>query len=340
MSMQEEQSTTSADAAQEESSPGEPSVATADPPMAAMSNQDEAGDQIEELFGGALAETETSQTAVATGEEGGALAWVEFFKPEGIPYAVIALLLMAFLARFVSRQSSRFGERFADRRLVIQQTGSLVRFVVYAAGLSFTVLALFELSEQMLLAIGGTLAVAGGFALKDVVASLLAGVIILMDRPFQVGDRVTFGGYYGEVTHIGLRSVRLMTLDDTQVTIPNNKFLTEAVASGNAGAVDMMIQVDLFIGADQNLQEALRLLSEVVTTSRYVNLNRRWSVLASEVIQETYFAIRLRAKAYVLDARLEKAFESDITERALAAFADAGVEAPVVLRREVGAASA
>lgn len=120
--------------------------------------------------------------------------------------------------------------------------------------------------------------VAAGFALKDLVASVVAGLIILMDRPFQAGDRVTFAGYYGEITHIGLRSVRLMTLDDTQVTIPNNLLLTEAVASGNAGAVDMMIQVDLYIGIDQNLEEAQRLLGEVVTTSRYVNLNRPWAV--------------------------------------------------------------
>ncbi len=125
------------------------------------------------------------------------------------------------------------------------------------------------------------------------------------------------------------------TLDDTLVTIPNNLFLTEAVASGNAGAVDMMIQVDLFIGIDQDLEEARRLLSEVVTTSRYVNLNRKWSVLAAQVVEESYLAIRLRAKAYVLDARLEKAFQGDITERALRAFRMGRIGPPALLHRSV-----
>ena len=98
----------------------------------------------------------------------------------------------------------------------------------------------------------------------------------------------------------------------------------------------MMIQVDLYVGVDQNLEEAQRLLREVVTTSRYVNLNRKWSVLAAQVLQESYLAIRLRAKAYVLDVRLEKAFQTDITERALEAFDDADIGPPAVLHRSIG----
>ena len=269
-----------------------------------------------------------------------ALSWIDFFKPDGVPYAAVVLILMGFLARFVSRECERLGNRFADRRLVIHQTGSFVRFFIYLLGLSFVVMTLFELTEQMMFALGGSIAVAAGFALKDLVASLLAGIIILVDRPFQVGDRVTFAGYYGEVTHIGLRSVRLMTISDTQVTIPNNLFLTEAVASGNAGAVDMMIDVRLHIGIDQDLPEARRLLSEVVTTSRYVNLNRRWGVLTTQEMQESYLAIRLTAIAYVLDARLEGAFRSDITARAMEAFNAAGIGPPVSLGRDVPAPAA
>ena len=187
-----------------------------------------------------------------------ALSWLEFFEPSGIPYAVAIGIVTALAAGFVRRSYERLGERFADRRLVIQQTGSLVRFSVFVFGFTAAALTLFTLEKELLIAIGGSAAVAFGFAAKDLAASLLAGIIILVDRPFQVGDRVTFEGFYGEITSVGLRSVRLVTLDDTQVTIPNNRFLTEAVASGNAGAVDMMIQIDLHVGADQDLAEARR----------------------------------------------------------------------------------
>jgi len=286
--------------------------------------------------GGESAARTTTETVVQpTGGAPETLSWIKFFKPEGVPVALLIILGMAAVARIIGRQSERLGERFADRRLVIQQAGSFTRFTVLMIGLIAAIATVFDLNEQMLLAIGGTVAVAAGFAMKDLAASMIAGVTILVDRPFQVGDRVTFDGHYGEVTYIGLRSVRLMTLDDTQVTIPNNKFLTEAVASANAGAVDMMIQIDLFIGIDQDLEDAQRLLSEVVTTSRYVNLNRRWDVRAQQVIVENYLAIRLRAMAYVLDARLEKAFQGDITKRALLAFRVAGIDPPAVLHRNI-----
>jgi small-conductance mechanosensitive channel len=311
--------------AAEETAPGEVELAA---PEAATPVRNPLTESVPE----AAPATESTTSGSSTPD---ALSWMDFFKPEGIPYAVVMILVMMALAKFVSRQSDALGERFADRRLVIQQTGSFLRFLVYLLGLTATFFTIFEISEQMLLAIGGTVAVAAGFAMKDLVASIVAGVIILIDRPFQAGDRVTFAGYYGEITHIGLRSVRMMTLDDTQISIPNNLFLTQAVASGNAGAVDMMIQVDLYIGLDQDLEEARRLLSEVVTTSRYVNLNREWAVMVREEIVENYLAVRLRAKAYVLDARLEKAFEGDITERALLAFRQADIGPPAVLHRNL-----
>ena len=106
-----------------------------------------------------------------------------------------------------------------------------------------------------------------GFAFKDLVASLVAGVTIMVDRPFQVGDRISFGGFYGEVQEMGIRSVKLVTLDDNLVTIPNNRFLTDAVSCANAGALDMMVQLDFFIGVDQDVPQARRLVIEAITSA-------------------------------------------------------------------------
>lgn len=257
-----------------------------------------------------------------------------FIKPGGLPWALLVLVLGLVLARFATRSLHGLGERFADRRLLINQVASFLRFGIYfVTGLGVLAL-VFKLTDEMLLAVGGTAAVAIGFALKDLVASVVAGLIILLDRPFQVGDRVSFEGYYGEVRHIGLRSVRLVTLDDTQVTIPNNKFLTDAVASGNAGAVDMMIYMDFLVGADQDVLRAKRIVEEALTASQYAQLQRPWAVLVSTVTQDGYFAVRLRAKAYVVDVVYEKPFETDVNERVLEGFRNAGILPPAVLHRQ------
>jgi small-conductance mechanosensitive channel len=205
-----------------------------------------------------------------------------------------------------------------------------LRFVIYIAAFAAAVAVVFSLTKEMLLALGGTIAVTVGFALKDLTASIIAGITLLVDKPFQVGDRVSFNGYYGEIVAIGLRSVRLVTLDDNLVTIPNNKFLNDIVSSGNAGELNMLIQQDFYIGIDQDLATAKRIAAEAITSSPFAYLNKPWAVLVNEVLQEQHFALRLRTKVYVMDVRHEKLLESDITERIVLAFAAAGIQRPCI----------
>ncbi len=255
------------------------------------------------------------------------------FQPGDLPYALLTIVITLVVARFIRQLFDGLGRRFTDKRLVINQAGSFVRFGVFLIGGLTAALTVLEVTPEVLLALGGTIAVSVGFALKDLVSSIIAGMIILLDRPFQVGDRVTFDGWYGEVSHIGLRSVKLLTLDDTQITIPNGKILTDSVASANAGSVEMMVQIDFFIGVDQDLPTAKSIVAEALTSSRFVSTARPWVVTVSEVVQENYFALRLRSKAYVLDVSFEKAFETDVTERVVEGFAAAKIQPPAVLHR-------
>ncbi len=72
------------------------------------------------------------------------------------------------------------------------------------------------------LASAGILGIAIGFAAQETLANLFAGVFILADQPYKVGDFIVLdSGERGTVHHIGLRSTRLLTLDDVEITIPN-----------------------------------------------------------------------------------------------------------------------
>lgn len=264
---------------------------------------------------------------------------VEVVRVSGLITATLTLLATWFTVRLVTGVLTRLGDRFTHRRLLLNQIATLTRFALYLAGIALSIGFAVNLSKEIVLALTGTAAVTIGFALKDLAASVLAGIIIIIDRPFQVGDRVNFGGVYGEISTIGLRSVRLVTLDDNVVTIPNNKFLTDVVSSGNWGALDMLIQMDFFVGVDQDVALAKRLVEESLVSNRYVYLGKPWVVLVNQVIEGRYFAVRLRAKAYVLDVQYEKAFETDVTERVLDAFRAHGVGPPAVLHREVSPAS-
>ena len=268
-----------------------------------------------------------------------AARFIEVFRPQGIISAVLYIGLAILLIRGISAITERLGERFTERRLLAHQVNTLMRFSVYIVTFSLALGAVFRLDRQTMLAIGGTIAVSVGFALKDLAASVIAGITILFDRPFRVGDRVTFGNHYGEICSIGLRSVRLRTLDDSIVTIPNNRFLTEVVVSANAGELDMQVVIDFYVAPDTDISEAKRIVYEGVRTSSYVFLEKPVVVLVSDMILQGYVTTRLRAKAYVLDVRYEKHFETDVTERVKLGFASAGIAAPRRRNEHRGVAS-
>ena len=258
---------------------------------------------------------------------------LKFVRPGGLPTALLILAVGWLLVQMLRRIGDRLGNRMVDRRLGINQGVTVLRFGIFIAAFAAAVPVLFSLTDQMMIALGGTIALTVGFALKDLAASIIAGITLLIDKPFQVGDRVSFDGFYGEIVSIGLRSVRLITLDDNLVTIPNNKFLSDCVSSGNAGELHMLVQQDFYIGIEQDLKTATRIVEEALTSSPYAYLAKPWSVLVNEVIHERYFALRLRAKVYVMDVRYEKILESDVTQRIVTAFAEAGIQRPAIMYR-------
>jgi len=253
---------------------------------------------------------------------------IKFVHPEAIPYALVVVASALVLNRIVASSLDALGERLTERRLQIKNIGAVSRFVVIVLATLVVVGTVFRLSEQALLAIGGTAAVAIGFAFKDLLASLMAGIILLFDRPFQVGDRVEFGGEYGEVMEIGLRTVRIATLDDNLISIPNNRFLNDIVSSANAGALDQMCVFRFWIGCNEDFDRAKGIVYEACAASRYVYLEKPITIALKEgpvPDGAERFAIQITAKAYVLDGRYETAFGTDVTERVLRAFRSARI---------------
>lgn len=254
-----------------------------------------------------------------------------FIRWTGVATSLIVIAGAWVLLRLLARFVSQFGTQFAARRLTMQKIATIAQFLIFIATAAIVLALSFRIDKTVLTLIGGTAAVAIGFAMKDLVASFIAGIIIIMDRPFQVGDRVSFDGFYGDITAIGLRSVRLQTLDDNTITIPNSKFLSDITSSGNYGALDMQVVIDFYIGADQDIDRAREIVNEAALSSRYVFLAKPVVVLVTQQIVQNLVTVRLRLKAYVLDTQHEKAFETDITLRCLRAMRENGITPPQML---------
>lgn len=240
---------------------------------------------------------------------------LDFLKLDKLFLFVFLIVCIVFLVKIINIWSEKLQEKFSGKRLVILQVATIFSFFLYLSGFLGSFYMVFKPSKEVLVTIGGSAAVAIGFALKDLVGSVIAGFILLFDRPFQVGDRVNFADVYGEIKSIGLRSVRLQTLDDNLVTIPNSKFLTDVVSSGNSGALDMMIEANFHVSIYENLERIKTLLHEVVITSRFVFLEKAVIITFDEIPISNTFVIKVSVKAYVLDVKFEKAFLSDLIAR-------------------------
>lgn len=248
----------------------------------------------------------------------------------GVFFSVLIIIGTWLLLKFMSSMVDTIGGQFAQYRMMLQKLQSFLQFFIYmTAGVVVFVLS-FRINDQILALIGGTLAVSIGFALKDLAASFIAGMTVMIDRPFQVGDRVTFEGHYGDIITIGLRSVRMRTLSDDIITIPNNKFLNEVAVSGNYGALDMQVVIPFYVGMDEDIVLARNLIQEAASSSRYIHLPKPVAVLVKQTITDNYLAVQLTCKAYVVDTAYEKLFETDITLRVMDEFKQHGIKPPKI----------
>jgi small-conductance mechanosensitive channel len=117
----------------------------------------------------------------------------------------------------------------------------MVKKLTVAAGFVYFLLSAWQLNLTPWLASAGVAGIALGFAAKDTLANLFAGVFIVADAPYKVGDYIHLDGELrGKVTHIGIRSTRMLTRDDIEVTVPNAVVANARIVNESAGPHEML----------------------------------------------------------------------------------------------------
>ena len=248
---------------------------------------------------------------------------VHLIDTGGIVPAVL-IFLCTYIAMRVTRIGlNQIGEKHTQYRLSIKQGSVLIQYLILFLGVFFGLSRILMVSQDGFSLLLGLLALGFSWSSKDLVASFMAGITLLLDRPFQVGDRVSFGTYYGEVVEIGLRTVRIVDLDDNLISIPNNQFLQSVVSCANAGNLDQMCVFRFYLGCNQDYVLAEKIIEDAVVSSPYVFWQKPISIFMKEDAVPNgaeRFAIHLTAKAYVIDGRYESHFSSDVHRRVKKSF--------------------
>ncbi len=154
------------------------------------------------------------------------------------------IIWIFFISKIVSLLLKRVAT-FSDEFTFIQARtvtlfDSVAKIAILGMGVYFIFL-IWNIDVTAWLASAGVAGIAVGFAAKDTLSNLFSGVFIIADAPYKVGDFIVMNsGDRGQVTHIGLRSTRILTRDEIEVTIPNSVIGNATIVNQSGGPSEKM----------------------------------------------------------------------------------------------------
>jgi MscS family membrane protein len=172
---------------------------------------------------------------------------------------VAIIIFIAWISiRFLSRLFNLFARQIPRSRFVMRLLEPATRIGLWFLAI-FLVIRILAPTQETFFASVASVGLAFGLGAQDLIKNVIGGLVVLIDRPYQLGDRVRIGEAYGEIDQVGLRSTKLTTQDDNRVTIPNMDILNQKVFNANSGVPDCQVVTDLFLPPETDHDVAIRI---------------------------------------------------------------------------------
>lgn len=246
-----------------------------------------------------------------TQKPGEVLDAISFSK---IFWTLVLLAIGYFIIKSIIKLLEIFGERSVRYRISIKSIIPIVRIVIWSIVIFAVVKGIYNPPLETLIAMTASIAIAVGLAAQDLLKNVFGGIMLLFDRPFQVGDKIETGKYYGEVLEIGLRATRIVTPDDSVVSVPNMELMNSSVSNANSGELNCQVVAEIYLPLDVDTQKVRKIAIEAAQVSKYIYLNKPIVALFFNEVKQRRSYLKMRLKAYVMDIRYEFQFKSDMTE--------------------------
>lgn len=248
---------------------------------------------------------------------------VPYFVEYGIEViGAIAILIVGLLvAKWVGRRVEHYMEH-SDRfdRTLEPLFAKTARIVVVAVTI-LAVLNQFGVETASLIAVLGTIGLAIGLALQGTLSNIASGIMLLILRPFNVGDTVDIGSTSGVVDEIGLFVTEMHTFDNIAITMPNSKVWGTEIRNYSRND-KRRVDMEFGIAYDDDMDKAMRIVKEVLNADERV-LDEPEPLVAVSNLGDSAVGIRVRPWTatenvwplrYDLTKRIKERFdEEDVT---------------------------
>lgn len=180
------------------------------------------------------------------------------------PLRILYLILLTYGLFFVSGMFKnllvgRILGQTSMPRGTRQAIGTVTRYIVLLIGF-IVILQTVGIDLTALTLIGGAVGIGIGFGLQNIASNFISGLIILFERPIQVGDRIEANKVTGEVMAIGPRSTRIRTNDNVTIIIPNSKLVAENVVNWSYKNDMSRVRIPVTVDLESDIDKVKQLL--------------------------------------------------------------------------------
>jgi small-conductance mechanosensitive channel len=242
-----------------------------------------------------------------------------------VPVKEFTLLVLKYLeAGLAKRTQSKIDD------IVFELLDKFAGVIIYAIAILLA-LDVLGINVMPFVAGAGVAGIAVGFAAKDTLSNLIAGVLLIIDRPFEVGDRIEVwsapmnSATWGDVIDIGLRATKIRTTDNIVIVIPNNEIMKRDIVNYTTISKDIRVRIPIGVSYDTDIQKAKSVIAEAATTAEWVLKDPPPRVV---VKQFGASSVDLELRVWIEDARRRIDTISYMTDRVKESFDKAGIEIP------------
>lgn len=246
----------------------------------------------------------------------------------GLEYGVLALKAVAIfiIGRFVAKILASVADRLMKRSAMDDMLRKFLRNIIYAVLLTFVIIAAIGalgIQTASLVAIIGAAGLAIGLALQGSLANFAAGVLMIIFRPYKLGDLVQVAGTEGFVEEVDVFTTTLRLPDKTKIIIPNGQIMNDQITNYTESE-DRRLDLIVGIGYEDDIDRARDVILAAVKESEYVLDQPAPGVSVAELGDSS---VNLAVRPWVKSAKYAPA-SHEVTERVKKALDRAGISIP------------
>ena len=211
----------------------------------------------------------------------------ERFQAVGVDFGIkfIAAIAIFYIGRLIARFVSKGIHKMMEAQKVDEILESFVTNLVYWALMTFVIIAAINqigIQTTSLIAIMGAAGLAIGLALQGSLANFAAGVLIVMFRPYRVGDFVEAAGVAGSVVQVQILSTILKTVDNKQIVVPNAQIMSSIITNFSANET-RRVDLVICISYNDDIDKTRTIIQELINADNRILKDPACLIAVSEL---------------------------------------------------------